>query len=632
MKQRMAKWATVTCGALLLAGCEGTTTKVQVRPPAAVPAPVPTQVRESFPLPAGQLSAVSLRLDPRPAIDVLVEQVQASLGAGQQDFKSGNPEKGRADLDRAVNLILVSGFQAESDPRLSRLFDQIGEAMHAYSATAGQSVEEEAEEVEAAPPAQPAPIDEIADLTLPDGDPRLLFRAQRELITVPHDLPLTVNDSVLQYLSFFTSTRGRAIMEHGLGRAGRYNDMIRRVLKEEGVPQDLIYLAQAESAFQPQAVSRSGARGIWQFMPFRGEQYDLERSYWIDERSDPEKATRAAARHLRDLYGMFGDWYLAMAAYNSGPGNVAKAVERTGYADFWELQKRNALPKETQNYVPIIIAMALVAKAPSLYGVQIEPEKPAVVEAVKLDHPVDLHLVADATGADLDGLRLLNPQLLRTVTPGQPGFELKLPAGLTARFEQNIQQVPEDKRTSWRLHTVSDGETLSDIAKRYRLTVPALQVANHLDAHATVPSGFLLNVPTVPAATRVVHYRVQRGDTLEGIADRFDVTVTDLKRWNHIAGNHAPRGARLRVLTGSESAQISAAASSRTSQGNRASARTVSTQGREKLDALQHKVKAGETLYSIAREYGVTISALKQSNPFLADRSLEAGDLLKIQR
>jgi len=632
MKQRMAKWATVTCGALLLAGCEGTTTKVQVRPPAAVPAPAPTQVREPLPLPAGQLSAISLRLDPRPAIDILVERVQASLGAGQQDFKSGNPEKGRADLDRAVNLILVSGFQAESDPRLSKLFDQIGEAMHAFPATAGQSAEEEAEEAEAAPPAQPAPIDEIADLTLPDGDPRLLFRAQRELITVPHDLPLTVNDSVLQYLSFFTSTRGRAIMEHGLGRAGRYNDMIRRVLKEEGVPQDLIYLAQAESAFQPQAVSRSGARGIWQFMPFRGEQYDLERSYWIDERSDPEKATRAAARHLRDLYGMFGDWYLAMAAYNSGPGNVAKAVERTGYADFWELQKRNALPKETQNYVPIIIAMALVAKAPALYGVQIAPEKPAVVEAVKLDHPVDLHLVADATGADLDGLRLLNPQLLRTVTPGQPGFELKLPAGLTARFEQNIQQVPEDKRTSWRLHTVSDGETLSDIARRYRLTVPALQVANHLDAHATVPSGFLLNVPTVPAATRVVHYRVQRGDTLEGIADRFDVTVTDLKRWNHIAGNHAPRGTRLRVLTGSESAQISAAASSRTSQGSRASARTVSTQGREKLDALQHKVKAGETLYSIAREYGVTISALKQSNPFLADRSLEAGDLLKIQR
>jgi membrane-bound lytic murein transglycosylase D len=497
-----------------------------------------------------------------------------------------------------------------------------------------QGIEEEAEEAESAPPAQPAPIDELSDLTLPAGDPRLIAKAQRELITVPHDLPLTVNDSVLQYLSFFTTTRGRAIMEHGLGRAGRYDQMIRSVLKEEGVPQDLIYLAQAESAFQPQAVSRAGARGIWQFMPYRGEQYDLERSYWVDERSDPEKATRAAARHLRDLYGMFGDWYLVMAAYNSGPGNVAKAIERTGYADFWELQKRNALPKETQNYVPIIVAMALVAKAPALYGVQIEAEKPAQVEAVKLDHPVDLHLVADATGTDLDGLRLLNPQLLRTVTPSQPGFELKLPAGLTARFQQNIQQVPEDKRTSWRLHTVNDGETLSDIARRYRLTVPALQVANHLDAHATVPSGFLLNVPTVPVVTRVVHYRVQRGDTLEGIADRFDVTVSDLKRWNHIASNRAARGSRLKIFTGSESAEISAAASSRsaTPHASRAAERTVSTRSADKLDAVQHKVKPGETLYSIAREYRTTVSALKESNPFLADRSLEAGDLLKIQR
>jgi membrane-bound lytic murein transglycosylase D len=634
MKPRIAKWAAVTCSAILLAGCEGSTTKVQVRPPAAVPAPAPTEVKQSLPLPDRQLSAVSIRLDTRPSIDVLVAQVQASLNAGQQDFRAGSPDQGRTELDKGVNLILLSGFQAESDPRLSKLFDQIGEAMRANPATAAQGVDDETEDAEAAPPAQPAPIDEIADLTLPPGDPRLIAKAEKELITVPHDLPLTVNDSVLQYLSFFTSPRGRAIVEHGLGRAGRYDAMIRRVLKEEGVPQDLMYLAQAESAFQPQAVSRAGARGIWQFMPYRGEQYDLERSYWIDERSDPEKATRAAARHLRDLYGMFGDWYLVMAAYNSGPLNVARAVERTGYADFWELQKRNALPKETQNYVPIIIAMALVAKAPALYGVQIEPEKPAVVEAVKLDHPVDLHLVADATGADLDGLRLLNPQLLRTVTPSQPGFELKLPAGLTARFQQNIQQVPEDKRTSWRLHEVSEGETLSDIARRYRLTVPALQVANHLDAHATVPSGFLLNVPTVPVVTRVVHYRVQRGDTLEGIADRFDVTVTDLKRWNHIAGNRAPRGLRLKVITGSESAEISAAAAPRNSQASRthASERTVSARNVEKPEGVKHKVKAGETLYSIAREYGVTVSALKQSNPFLADRSLEAGDLLKIQR
>jgi membrane-bound lytic murein transglycosylase D len=631
MRQRTV--LAIAAGALLLAGCEGSTQHLaQVRPPAPLPAPVPSVVHEPLPLPAHPVLFASLRVDPRPAVDILVGRVQASLAAGEEELKAGNIQKGQADLDKAVNLILLSGLQAESDPRLSKLFDQIGETMHAYPATAAKT-DEEADDTQA--PALPAPIDEIADLTLPAADPRLALMAQKELITVPHDLPLTVNDSVLQYLSFFTTPKGRMIAEHGLERSGRYGEMIRRVLKEENVPQDLIYLAQAESAFQPQAVSRAGARGIWQFMPYRGEQYDLERSYWIDERSDPEKATRAAARHLRDLYGMFGDWYLVMAAYNSGPLNVARAIERTGYADFWDLQKRNALPKETQNYVPIIIAMAMVAKAPQLYGVQVAPEKPAAVEAVKLEHSVDLHLVADATGADLDGLRLLNPQLLRTVTPSQPGFELKLPAGLTARFQQNIQQVPEDKWTSWRLHTVESGETLSDIARHYRLTVPALEVANHLDAHATVPAGFVLNVPTVPIVARTVHYRVQRGDSLEGIADRFDVTTADLRRWNHISAERVARGTRLKIYSGSESAEISAASS--TASSTRGPAKTTAAATRPAAlrapeSAVQHRVKAGETLYSIAREYGTTVSSIRESNPFLADRSLETGDLLKIQR
>ncbi|MBZ5696133.1 MAG: LysM peptidoglycan-binding domain-containing protein [Acidobacteriia bacterium] len=634
MKRGTTIWLILAAGTLLLAGCEETAKKeVHVRPPAATPAPAaPEYVRQPLPFPANSKRAASLAFVRRPAIDIVVDAVQASYDAGQAEYKAGNFSKAQADFDHAVNMILASGFPPDSDPRLSKLFEQIGDAAQSDELVAAKSSEEGQEESEA--PAQPAPIDEIADLTLPAGDPRLALKAEKEMISVHHDLPLAVNPPVLQYLSFFTTTRGRAIVERGLGRAGRYSDMIRRVLKEEGVPQDLIYLAQAESAFQPEAVSRAGARGIWQFMPYRGEEYDLERTYWVDERSDPEKATRAAARHLRDLYSMFGDWYLVMAAYNSGPLNVARAIQRTGYADFWELQKRKALPKQTQNYVPIILALAFVAKDPGLYGVHVEPEKPAPVETIRLDHPVSLRLVADAAGADVDDLRTLNPELVRNVTPNDQGFQLKLPVGAAKLFEENIQQVPPDKWTSWRLHATAPGETLPAIARQYRVSVPALEAANHFQAHASVPAGFLLNVPTAPPAARLVRYRVQRGDTLAGIAGRFDVTVTDLKRWNHLSGDRAPRGARLRIYAGGETAKNS------TVKGK--SAKVVSQgQGVENVStrnsggtgqALEHRVKPGETLYSIARRYQTTVSSLRQSNPFLSDRLPQAGDVLIVQR
>jgi membrane-bound lytic murein transglycosylase D len=636
-----------TAGALALSlgfvGCDDTSKKqVRAHPPAATPvaAVSPEFVRESLPFTGHTVDFSMIQAPVRPAIDILVDKVQAAYDTGQKELKARDFEKARAEFDRAVDLIQSSGFPVESDPRLSKLFDEIGDATQSYEQQQAQNNAEEDEEN----PGIPAPIEEIADLTLPPGDPRLLAKAEQELIAVPHDLPLTVNESVLQYLSYFTSARGRAVVEHGLERAGRYNEMIRRTLKAEGVPQDLIYLAQAESAFLPQAVSRAGARGIWQFMPYRGEEYGLERTYWIDERSDPERSTHAAAQHMKDLYAMFGDWYLVMAAYNSGPGNVAKAVQRTGYADFWELQKRHALPKQTQNYVPIIIAMALVAKDPALYGVQILPEKPPAVETVKPGHPVDLHLVADATGADLEDLRMINPSLLRSATPNDPQFLLYVPKGTAQKFEDNIQRVPIDKWTSWRLHSVESGETLADVARHYRVTVPAIENANHLEAHATLPQGFLLNVPTAPPVVKLVHYRVQRGDTLEGIAGRFDVTVADLRRWNHISGEKAPRGARLRIYAGGEPAPAahakpkSAQNSPKTSggasgtTGGSAAVQNVSSAHAEKSEAVQHHVKKGETLYSIARAYGTTISALRNSNPFLADRPLAAGDVLVVQR
>src|SRR5215469_11414591 len=479
--------------------------------------------------------------------DYLVQKVQEKFASGEKNFKSGHLEAARKDFDDAVDWMLESGYDPNSDPVLSGLFHHVVDTVYAYELQAfrgGEGLSEAA--------AVPAPIDEVAAVTFP-ADPRLKERAEEAAKSVSHDLPLTVNDEVVSFLNFFQTPRGRGIVETGLHRSGRYREMISRVLREEGLPQDLIYLAQAESAFQPLALSRAGARGIWQFVAYRGQQYGLRHTWWIDERQDPEKATRAAAQHLRDLYGLFGDWYLAMAAYNCGPGNVQKGIERTGYADFWELYKRKVLPRETKNYVPIIIALTLIAKDAAHYSIQADPETPVPTDIVKPGRPIDLRLVAESIDVDVETLRTMNPSLLRMATPDDPSFELRLPQGAGEKFAAEIAAIPPDKWVSWRRHRVEPGETLASLAKKYRLTPAAIADANHLERTTTLEPGTKLTIPATQSALEtkrlLVSYRVRRGDTLLGIADRFNVNSEDVRKWNRLRSNHVSRGMVLRIYT-----------------------------------------------------------------------------------
>ena len=476
----------------------------------------------------------------------LIAKVQQKFASGEQNYKAGHLEAARKDFDQAVDVMLESGYDLNADPQLSELFHRVVDTVYEdelQAFRAGDGFQEA--------PAVPAPIEEVAEMTFP-VDPNLKPRAEEAARNLSHDLPLTVNDEVLSFLNFFQTPRGRDIVETGLRRAGRYRDMISRVLQEEGLPQDLIYLAQAESAFQPLALSRKGARGIWQFVPWRGNEYGLKHTWWVDEREDPEKATRAAARHLRDLYALYGDWYLAMAAYNCGPGNVQKGIERTGYADFWELYNRKVLPRETKNYVPIIIALTLIAKDAAHYGIQVEPDQPVPTDVIKPGRAIDLRLVAETIDVDLETLRSLNPSLLRLATPDDPSFELHLPAGSASKFSAEIADIPSDKWVTWRRHRVESGETVTSIAKRYHVTAAAIADANNIERGAALDPGEKLIIPaTQPEAEkrRLVSYRVRKGETLSSIADRFSVPPSDIRKWNHMRTNHVARGMVLRIYT-----------------------------------------------------------------------------------
>ena len=486
----------VVLNVLILTSCASTGQKSAVTfvPPA--PKPRPTMAPLAQAPPVGTNSFVGsnptfinapLQLPPRPSqADLRVKRAQDRFDAGRRAYSSGDMVRARAEFDAAIDILLTTPEVTADRFKVERKVEELIAAIHRFDVN-GMG----AGDLSGQPGYDKAPLDDILEMTFP-VDPKLKPKVKEQLVATVSQLPLELNDAVLSYINYFSSDRGRNTLVAGLRRAGKYKPLISRILAEEGVPQELIYLAQAESGFLPRAVSHKAAVGMWQFVQWRGRQYGLNQTASTDDRLDPEKATRSAARHLRDLYAKFGDWYLAIAGYNCGDGCVERAVHRTGYADFWSLRSRGAIPKETTNYVPIIVAMTIMHKNAKDYGIDdVEPDPPLVWDTLELEAPTHIALVADIAGRPVSELRELNPALLSSVAPA--GYELHVPQGLLQDVRSGLAAIPEKRRASWRVHRVTQGDTIESIAKRYHMPVNAIAAANN---SADTDVGDVLVIPT----------------------------------------------------------------------------------------------------------------------------------------
>lgn len=564
---------------LLLAGCPQDKTS-QAGAPGKVPAQATAPAAAGVPVgnnaqAAAHTTAQTVEDSAKAyRVQQLIARVEQTYRSGVNNYREGHLEAARADFDSAVDQMLTSGLDLKSDPQLNDEFEHLLDSVNSLEIAALKQGNGLSPAIEA------APLDAANEVTFP---PNAALTAQlaAELKTTQSDFPLVVNDYVAGFISYFSnSPSGHAHLLRSLERAGKYKDRIAQILREEGVPQDLIYLAVAESGFQPQALNaRTGAGGMWQFMPFLNA-YGLARNGWVDERFDPEKSSRAYGRYMKSLYQQFGDWYLAMAAYDWGPGNVQRAVMKTGYADFWELYRRGVLPGETKNYVPGIIAAIIMAKNPSQYGLdKLVPNPPVISDTVTVDYAIDLPLVADLTGASLQEIVALNPSLLRMNTPQDTLFDLHIPTGTLDAFQERVKEIPVDKRATWRFHVVKAGESLDSIAALLHARAADIAETNSLVKGEPLGDGDELVVPvTVATGAHVQHYKLRQGDTLITVADRFGVSVEDLRRWNHLSSNAVKTG---RTLTVAEPVKLAPRTRTRSKTSRSKTTRTASSSPRK---------------------------------------------------
>jgi membrane-bound lytic murein transglycosylase D len=467
------------------------------------PPPVQANVFLGADIPAVILNNPQI-LQRRTQADNTVQRAQRVFLNGKRYYQAKDLVRARGEFDRAIDLMFEASEQDVVDRQdFERKLDEMVDSIHRYDlGDLGAAALGDPNRFEK------APLEDILQMTFP-VDPKLKDKVREQVAATTSQLPLSVNDAVLGYINYF-SNRGHRTLLAGLQRSGRYRPMIQRILDEEGVPQELIHLAQAESGFIPRAVSRKAAGGMWQFLTWRGNEYGLKQTRYTDDRMDPEKATRSAARHLRDLYHEFGDWYLAIAAYNCGPGSVEKAVERTGYADFWELRARGVLPAETTNYVPIILAMTIMEKNAAEYGIEgFQLEPPLEYDTVETTAPTSLTLVADILDMPVPELAALNPASLRGMIPEE--YPLHVPKGSGNQLVAAMQSFPANHLDAWRMHRVGPGETLASIGKRYNVTASNIASVNHLESQSAqegdrllIPTAARIETPTVRKTTATV--------------------------------------------------------------------------------------------------------------------------------
>jgi membrane-bound lytic murein transglycosylase D len=491
------------------------------------------------------------------------------------------------------------------------------------------------EELESTEATEPSPLDE-----LPENGPEVApgdLEREKKLVAqgqpATFDIPMVLNDKVAAYVDYFTNAH-RSFFEASLARSGRYVETFVKIFEEAGIPKDLVYMAHVESAFKTNAYSRAQAKGIFQFIAWTGRRYGLRIDGWIDERSDPRKSAHAAAAYLKDLYGMFGDWYLALAAYNAGEGKIQRSLSKTGKTDFWSLASTRSLRHETRDYVPAILAATLIAKDPSKFGFAVAPEAEVPTDVVPIDGQTDLRILARLAGTDADTLRQLNPQLRRGATPPAAVTDVRVPAGLGEATRQAYAALPDADRMVLARHQVAKGETVYAVATHYGVTTAAVLRANGLSKSASLKAGQELVIPATAAPSaggdafrsEAVSYRVRSGDTLSTIARRYRTSPAAIANVSGIGVRSTLHvGQRLRIPASRGAAKSGGGSTSTASSGGGAG-RTSASAG-----SVVHTVRRGETLARIAGTYRVTVDQICALNNIAANGVLYPGTRLKIR-